>query len=179
MVKIKVFLCMLTTLLGVENSLIITESTTVTVNPVEKTIVVHQKNILGVFNTAQDSLAIENEIKLLKSKKPIWSKELASFTKKSLTFTESNNQLNATIKLTYNTSTDLSSFFRIKDNGDFMLLDNPNDIITNDGEIKNNNLYFKSNKPFTYTNVMFQKRLKNMPKSVKKNIKSILPYYKK
>ncbi len=67
---------------GFENSRVLTDKTTVTINPEEKTIVILRKHIVSLIQNAADSLKVRTELKSIVQLKYQWSTEFKDYAKK-------------------------------------------------------------------------------------------------
>ena len=151
-IKIVVFVTGL--FFGIESSTIIAETTEVTINPNEKTIIIQQKNLLAIYQKEKDSLSIVEEFTHTYNSRTDWSTHLESFTEKSIEYTSSKEgSLNATIKLKYNSTKDLKVFAIDKNNeGMFSIINLPNWVLkTKDGKLNGNYWNFNADKTFSFS----------------------------
>ncbi|WP_296382010.1 hypothetical protein [Winogradskyella sp.] len=174
----KILFFLIGTFFGVEQSRVLSEKTTITINPEEKTIVVVQENIVSLIQNANDSLKVYAELKVIVQPKHQWSTEFKDYTKKEKCFfiSDDGKTLNSKINLTYKTSTDLKAFgIDINKDGALSMIDTPKlNINSTDGKLGERYWNFDADKPFTFT----IEPLTDIPEEYKAYKKSLLPVWK-
>lgn len=164
----------LSSLFGIENSRIAAEKVTVTINPVEKTIVLEQENLFSVIKTEKDSVAVSHEFENIYQYN--WLREIETYSTKTLEFSEDeNNLLNAKVTLLYNNFRDLKKFgIYVSQEGNYQLINIPTfHIKTEDGTLKDKKWEFNASKPFTFTQA-----IKGLPEDYLAHKKSVLAIWK-
>ena len=178
MEEIKILFFIVGTFFGVDQSLVISETTTVTINPEEKTIVILQENLISLIQNESDSLKVLAELKLISQPEHQWSSEFKDFSNKAKCFYISDNEktLNSKISLTYKNVTDLKVFGINKNKaGKFSMTNFPKSHIkSTDGKLGERYWNFEANKPFSFT----ENPLTDMPEEYRKFKKSLLPFWK-
>ncbi|MFK7834294.1 MAG: hypothetical protein AB8B52_13555 [Winogradskyella sp.] len=178
MEQIKILFFVIGTFFGVEQSRIVAEKTTVTVNPASKTITVLQENLMGIIQAESDSLEIQKELKQLISPNQPWSAEFENYTKKEKLFfsSEDDHTLNSTLTLTYSDAKDLKVFgIEVNKEGLFSMTNFPKSHIkSTDGTLGERYWTFKADQPFSFT----EAPLTDMPEAYEKLLKGLLPFWK-
>ena len=139
---------------GIESSTVIAETTEVTINPKEKTMIIQQKHLLAIYPKEKDDRFAEEEFTLIYNNKTDWNTHLDAFAEKSIVyFSPKKNVLNATITLKYNTVADLKVFaINTNREGKFSIINLPNWVLkTKDGTRNGNYWNFDADKPFSFT----------------------------
>lgn len=170
MEKIKIVCFVIGSFFGIENSRIGSEKVTVTVNPIDKTIIIVQENLFSVIRSKNDSLSISKEF--LKIYEDNWLSELKDYSIKSLEFySDENHLLNAKITLHYTSFKDLKTYaIDVNQQGDYSIINIPEwNLKTEDGKLNGNYWNFNASKPFTFTLEAF----KNMPEAYEAHKKSV------
>ncbi|WP_225035487.1 hypothetical protein [Winogradskyella sp. SM1960] len=166
------------TFFGFNQSSLIAEKTTVTINPNEKTIVILQENLVTFIQNESDSLKVQNELSKITQSNCPWSSELENYPKKEKEFfkSEDKNALNLKLTLTYTSDKDLKVFGIDKNkDGQFSMTNFPKShIASTDGILKEPYWNFDANKPFTFT----EEPLTDLPEDYQKLQRSILPFWK-
>lgn len=178
MEEIKILFFIIGTFFGVDQSRVIAENTTVTINPGEKTITILQENLISLIQNENDSLQVTAELsKIIKPDYP-WSSEFDNYSKKEKKFfsAEDSKSLNSELILTYSDTKDLKVFgISINNEGNFSMTNFPRSHIKSmDGELGERYWTFEADKPFSFS----EAPLTEMPENYKKTIKSLLPFWK-
>ncbi len=140
-----------------EHSPIIADKTTVTIQPQSQQIKITQENLFTIIHKDDDLKVVEEQQTALFSKaqqNTAWAKELNRFTDKTITFSSTDNQLNAHITLTYHDKTDLRALGVWYDaqHNQFSINHVPNDNLqTKDGQRLGNYWVFGGGKAFSFT----------------------------
>lgn len=178
MEEIKILFFIVGAFFGVNQSNVIAEKTSVTVNPQEKTIVILQENLIAIVRNENDSLNVQNELKQIVQSNNPWSSEFTEYSKKEKHFSISKDStsLNLKISLTYNSDLDLKAFGIDKNtDGKFSMTNFPKSHTKSaDGTLGERYWNFEANKPFTFTEEPFT----DIPEEFKIYIKSLLPFWK-
>ncbi|EDP97881.1 hypothetical protein U8527_17980 [Kordia algicida OT-1] len=175
-IKIVVFVIGL--FFGIESSTIIAETTEVTINPKEKTMVIQQKNLLAIYPKEKDTSFAAEEFTKIYYYKTNWNKHLNAFAEKSIVYTTSDDKtLDATITLQYTSDEDLKIFAIDKNRkGQFSIINLPNWVLkTNDGTLNGNYWNFDADKPFSFT----YNPVENVPETYTVNKKILYATWKK
>ena len=176
--EIRILFFIVGTFFGINQSNVIAEKTTVTINPQEKTIVILQANLIAIIRNESDSLHVQNELeKIVQSNQP-WSSEFKNFTKKEKKFyiSKDSKSLNLKLTFTYSETADLKAFGIDKNkDGKFSMTNFPKSHTKSaDGTLGERYWNFEANKPFTFTEEPFT----DIPEEFKIYIKSLLPFWK-
>lgn len=178
MEQIKILFFIVGTFFGVEQSRIISEKTTVTINPEEKTITILQENLIALIKNKSDSLKVQNELKKITQPNQLWSSEFTGYIKKEKEFyiSEDKQYLNLSLTLTYTAITDLKAFGIDKNKeGDLSMTNYPKSHTKSaDGILGERYWNFEANKPFTFT----EEPLTDIPEEYRKFKMSLLPFWK-
>jgi hypothetical protein len=154
MEAIKIVVFVLGLFFGVQSNTVIAEKTTVTVNPSENTIVIHQENILAIYPKGTDSISVVEEFKNIYAKKDTWNPLFDTYAEKSIVYSSpKKGVLNAKITLKYNELKDLKAFaIDINPEGKFSIINIPKwYLTTEDGKLNDNYWNFEANKKFSFT----------------------------
>ena len=178
MEEIKILFFVVGTFFGINQSGVIAETTTVTINPEAKTITIQHENLVSFIQKESDSLQIQNELeKIVQTNQP-WSSEFEDYTKKEKHFysSEDGKTLNSKLTLTYSSTSDLKAFGIDKNNdGKFSMTNFPKSHIkSTDGELGERYWNFESGKSFSFT----EEPLTDLPEEYKAYKKSLLPFWK-
>lgn len=178
MEEIKILFFVIGTFFGINQSNIIAEKATVTVDPEAKTITVLQENLISIIQNESDSLNVMNELEKITQPNYPWSSEFANFSKKEKCFfiSEDTQTLNLKLTLTYTTANDLKTFGINKNSdGKFSMTNFPKaHTKSTDGILGERYWNFEANKPFTFT----EEPLTEMPEKYQKFLMNLLPYWK-
>lgn len=161
-------------LFGIDNCRIAAGKVTVTINPVEKTIIIEQENLFSIIKSESDSVAIVQEFEKIHEED--WLRELKEYRKKSLEFyTDENNLLNAKTTLHYNNFGDLKKFgISVSQEGNYQLVNiQAFNIKTENGLLNGEQWEFNASKPFTFTQAF-----KDIPEEYKAHKKSVFAIWK-
>ncbi|REE24356.1 hypothetical protein DFQ09_104127 [Winogradskyella pacifica] len=177
MEEIKILFFVVGTFFGVHQSNIISEKTTVTISPEEKTIIIVQENLMTFIKTESDSINIQNELSKIVHPNHSWSPQLENFPIKEKKFYKSDDKksLNLKLSLTYSTSKDLKIFGINKNNdGKLSMTNFPKSHTTStDGTLEEPYWNFENDKPFTFT----EEPLTDLPEAFQKIKKNLLPFW--
>ena len=172
MERIKILFFIVGAFFGIERSLIISENTSITIHPQEKTIAILQENLITISKNATDSLNVLNELETLLQQSPTWHSDLKQFRhkKKHFFISEDQQTLNSKLELSYTTVLDLNVFgITLNKDGQFSMTDFPKSHIqTKDGKLVNGYWHFNSDNPFTFS----EAPLTDLPESFKKHKKA-------
>ena len=178
MEQIKILFFIVGTFFGVNQSNIIAEKTTVTVNPKEKTITILQENLVSIMQIESDSLNVYKELSTIVNAEQAWSSEFKDYVKKEKKFfiSEDDKSLNSNLTLTYSTPSDLKVFgIDLNNDGKFSMTNFPkSNIKSSDGTLDERYWHFNADKPFTFT----EEPLSDLPEKYNKLKKSLLSAYK-
>ena len=178
MEEIKILFFVVGAFFGVNQSQIVAEKTTVTINPEEKTITILQENLISVIQKESDSISLSAELLKISDTETQWTSEFDTYSKKEKEFftSEDNKTLNLKLKLTYTSNDDLKDFgININDDGEFSMTNFPKShILSNDGTLNDRYWHFKTDQPFTFT----LEPLTDLPEKYSAFIKSLFPIWK-
>lgn len=178
MEQIKILFFVIGAFFGVEQSGIIAEKSTVTIDPQEKTITILQENLVALIQNENDSLKIRNELSKITEINHTWNSEFNDYLKKEKSFyiSEDTTSLNLKLTLTYNTDKDLKAFGINKNKeGKFSMTNFPKSHVkSTDGKLGERYWNFESNKPFTFS----EEPLTDIPLEYQKFKRSVLPIWK-
>jgi len=178
MEEIKILFFIVGTFFGVNQSRVISEKTTVTIDPQEKTITILHENLITLIENESDSLQTKNELEKITQTGSTWSTEFANYPRKEKSFfmSEDSKTLNSKFTLTYSSTTDLKIFGIDKNkDGKFSMTNFPKSHIkSTDGKLDERYWNFEANKPFTFT----EEPLIDIPKDYQKFKRSLLPIWK-
>lgn len=176
---IKIIFFVIGSFFGLENSRVVAEKTTVTINPEEKTIHVLYDNIITIIQNKSDSTTVQNELKKIMNSNQNWDIDFESYAKKEKIFYAANGDttLNGKLSLTYTNITDLKIFgIELDKNKKYTMTNFPSsNMSSTDGVLGERYWTFNSDKSFTFV----LEPMRNMPEEYKAYIKSTLPYWKK
>ena len=177
MEEIKILFFVVGTFFGVHQSNIISEKTTVIVNPQEKTIVIRQENLVTFIKTESDSLNIQNELSKFVHPNQSWSSELKNFSVKEKEFYKSDDHksLHLKLSLTYSTLKDLKVFgIDMNNDGTFSMRNFPKSHTkSTDGFLEEPYWNFEADQPFTFT----AEPLTDLPEAFQKLKTKVLPFW--
>ncbi|WP_299763742.1 hypothetical protein [uncultured Dokdonia sp.] len=178
---IKIIFFVLGTFFGVENSGIIAEKTNVTIDPEKHTITVTHENLFTMVQKEQDSIRVMDELYRIGNPaagdtRYDWIEELTAYETKTLVIASDpgKEQLNASIKLIYNTKEQLKDFAveYVTEENSYALINIPAwNIETTTGVLKDNFWYFKDEISFSLSPTT------NMPEDYKKYQKGLYTYW--
>lgn len=176
MEEIKILFFVLGTFFGNSESRIIADHATVTINPMSKTIEIHQIDLFTILVQREDSLQISSELKEIKGKIIAWRPELAVYPVKSYRLTPGEKgTLQAKILLHYKSHKDLEDYGFVLKDGYFSFRTFPDDYIqTDDGKLKDGFWHFSASKPFTFT-----QKPQHIAERFKPHTKGLLPIWEK
>ncbi|WP_179319383.1 hypothetical protein [Winogradskyella helgolandensis] len=177
MEAIKILFFVVGTFFGMNQSNIISEKTTVTVNPEEKTIVILQENLVTFIKTQSDSLNIKNELSKIVHPNHSWSSELKNFPVKEKEFymSDDHKSLHLKLSLTYSTLKDLKVFgIHMNNDGKFSMTNFPKSHTkSKDGILEDPYWNFEADRPFTFT----EEPLTDLPEAFQKLKTNLLPFW--
>ncbi|MUU77712.1 hypothetical protein [Winogradskyella endarachnes] len=178
MQEIKILLFIVGSFFGFNQGQIISEKTTVTINPSEKNIFILQENLVSIIQQESDSLSVTSELLEISKTDAKWESEFNEYSKKSIEFytSEDTKTLNAKLALTYATIEDLVAFgINVNAEGEFSMTNFPKfQIETTDGILNDRYWNFKTDQPFTFT----LEPLTSLPEKYKTSVKSLYPVWK-
>ncbi|NRD22893.1 hypothetical protein HNV10_06550 [Winogradskyella litoriviva] len=178
MQEIKILFFIVGSFFGVNESQIISEKTTVTINPTEKTIFIVHENLISIVQKESDSITLTAELLKISKADAKWDSEFIGYsnTEKEFYLSEENETLNSKLKLTYSKIEDLVAFgIDVNKNGEFSMTNFPKyHITTTDGTLNDRYWNFKADQPFTFT----IEPLIDMPEHYKTLVKSLFPIWK-
>jgi len=151
---IKIIFFVIGTFFGFENSQIVSEKTTISINPETKSVLIIQEDLFSIIRSNSDSINVRNELVKILDTINTWRPELKDYKRKSVEFyTNENEGLNANIILEYSNGEDLKDFaIDIDEQGNYSLVNFPKwNLTTDDGNINGNYWQFDSSKPFKFT----------------------------
>lgn len=181
MVEIKIIFFALLTFFGIEDGRIAANKTTVTIQPDSKQVEIIQEGLFAFIEKDSDIEAVSNQwYELLASHKTnlIWSKELESFTNKTLRLDSINGNVRPSITLNYSSENDLRimGIWYDEDDKVFSINHIPKEHLeTKDGKIEGNYWKFDATKPISFSMQSF----KNIPERYLKFKRSIEAVIKK
>lgn len=177
MEEIKILFFIVGTFFGVDQSRIIAESTTVTIDPEEKTITILQEDLISLIRDESDSLKVQNELTKITQTTHPWSSELTGFTKKHKNFysAEDEKTLNLELRFTYTSPNDLSVFgIHVNNDGNFSMTNFPKSHLSStDGTLGERYWVFDANQSFSFT----EAPLTDLPDEYLEIKKSLLLYW--
>lgn len=122
MQEIKILFFIVGSFFGFNQGQIISEKTTITINPSEKTIFILQENLVSIIQQESDSLSVASELLKISKTDAKWESEFNNYSKKDIEFytPEDSKTLNAKLELTYATLDDLVAFgINVNEDGEF------------------------------------------------------------
>ncbi|WP_299680901.1 hypothetical protein [uncultured Dokdonia sp.] len=180
---IKIIFFALGTFFGVENSRIISEKTHVKIDPEKHIITVTHEHLFTMVQKEEDSIRVANELYRIANPaagdtRYDWREELTTYETKTLVISTSpeQKQLNASIKLKYNTKEQLKDFAieYVTEENSYALINIPEwNIETTTGVLKDNFWYFKDEISFSLSPA------ENMPDAYRKYQKGLYDYWEK
>ncbi|WP_299112489.1 hypothetical protein [uncultured Winogradskyella sp.] len=178
MEEIKILFFIVGAFFGVNQSQIVAEKSTVTINPEEKTITIIQENLISVVQQESDSISLTAELLKVSNTNVKWSSEFDGYLQKEKEFytSEDKKTLNLKLKLTYTTNDDLKDFgIYLNKDGEFSMTNFPKyHMSTTDGILNDRYWNFKADQPFTFT----LEPLTDIPEKYNPYIKSLFPIWK-
>lgn len=178
MEQIKILFFIAGTFFGVDQSRIIAEKTTVTINPQEKTIVILQENLVSLIKNEGDSLKVQNELEKIKQPNQSWSSEFKDYSKKEKDFyiAVDDQTLNLKLTLNYTSAKDLKAFgIDINKDDKFSMTNFPKSHTkSTDGKLGERYWVFETNNSFTFT----EEPLTDMPEEFKIYKRNLLSFWK-
>lgn len=178
MEQIKIIFFAISTFLGIENGQILATSTTVTVFPKKKELIIVQDELSAVLMNSNSKNAVLEEWKTISAQDSAtyeWSEELKGFDNKKLVITTNESEITTKISMTYTDVSQLRAmgiWFNEQENS-FSINEIPQyGITTTDGVIDGNYWKFKD-QPFSFTINPFKSAPENIL-ALKKSLKDIL-----
>ena len=178
MEEIKILFFIVGAFFGVNQSQIVAEKSTVTINPEEKTILILQENLISVVQKESDSISLTAELLKISDLETQWTSEFDTYSKKEKEFytSEENKALNLKLTLTYSKNEDLAAYgIYLNKDGEFSMTNFPKyHMSTTDGILNDRYWNFKADQPFTFT----LEPLTDLPEKYNAFIKSLFPIWK-
>ncbi|PVH25022.1 hypothetical protein [Sphingobacterium corticibacter] len=176
---ISIYFFALASLIGLENTAIISQKATVTINATEKSFQIVQEDLFAIMINVEDSLLVADEWqKITDFQKSTNKTTVDSFAVDEILVSTDGKQLNATIKGRYTDEAVLAKAgIHFSDTAQkiFYLMDFPDwNILSSDATLNDNYWNWPSDKTVTFT----MEPYKEMPAEYRKYQRSILPYWK-
>jgi len=157
MEQIKILFFVIGSFFGLEDGKIAADTTTVTINPIQKEITIVQEKLFTVIQTVQDKETVLKQWNLLYNSQDTatpWAKELTSFTNKTITYQETDGGISPKITLQYKTEEDLRALgiWYSKEKNQFSINHIPQQHLkTEDGKQDGNYWFFNATETFSFS----------------------------
>lgn len=178
--SINIYFFALASIIGLETTSIVSQQASVTINHLEKTFEIHQKDLFSIIVTAQDSLTLVNELQeIMEFHKNMEKKTADGLTIDEIILNAENKQVNAVLKGRYTDPKVLEEAGIHLDstaNGEFSMINIPDwNIRSSEAVLKGNYWGWPADKSVT----IIMEPYNNIPGEYLKHRRSILQYWEK